>query len=46
MPRSMQAETERDRRNLGLEAPRFRAVKALAPIAGQQACAAVVKQRE
>ncbi len=41
-----QAEAERDRRNLGLEAPRFRAVKALAPIAGQQACAAVVKQRE
>jgi hypothetical protein len=41
-----QAEAERDRRNHGLNAPRFRAVKALAPIASQQACAAVVKQRE
>ena len=41
-----QAEAERDQRNLGLEAPRFRAVRTLAPIAGQQACAAVVKQRE
>jgi RNA 3'-terminal phosphate cyclase len=42
-----QAEAERDRRNGGLTPPRFRAVRALAPIAGgQQACAAVVKQRE
>jgi hypothetical protein len=40
-----QAETERDRRNRGLNAPRFRAVKALAPIASQHACAAVVKQQ-
>lgn len=41
-----QAEAERDRRNRGLATPRFRAVRALAPIASQQACAAVVKQRE
>jgi hypothetical protein len=40
-----QAEAERDRRNGGLTPPRFRAVRALAPIAGQQACAAVVKQQ-
>ena len=40
-----QAEAERDRRNDGLGAPRFRAVRALAPIASQQACAAVVKQQ-
>jgi hypothetical protein len=40
-----QAETERDQRNRGLGAPRFRAIKALAPIASQQACAAVVKQQ-
>jgi hypothetical protein len=40
-----QAETERDRRNRGLAAPRFRAVKALAPIASQHACAAVVRQQ-
>ena len=41
-----QAETERDLRNKGLKAPRFRAIKALAPIASAQACAAVVMQRE
>ncbi len=37
-----QAEAERDQRNKGLKAPRFRAVKALEPIACAQACAAVV----
>lgn len=42
-----QAETERDRRNQGLRAPRFRAMRMLAPIASAQACAAsVVMQRE
>ena len=41
----LQAETERDRRNAGLQSPRFRAVRALAPIASQQACAAVVMQQ-
>jgi hypothetical protein len=41
----LQAETERDRRNLGLSAPRFRALRALAPIASQHACAAVVRQQ-
>jgi hypothetical protein len=41
-----QAEAERDRRNNGLSAPRFRAIRTLAPIASQQACAAVVMQRE
>ena len=40
-----QAEAERDRRNSGLDAPRFRAVRTLAPIASQHACAAVVKQQ-
>jgi hypothetical protein len=37
-----QAEAECSRRNRGLKAPRFRAVKALEPIASAQACAAVV----
>lgn len=37
-----QAEAECSRRNQGLKAPRFRAVKALAPIASAHACAAVV----
>ncbi len=37
-----QAEAERDKRNKGLKAPRFRAVKALEPIASAHACAAVV----
>ena len=37
-----QAEAERDQRNKGLKAPRFRAIKALEPIASAHACAAVV----
>jgi len=37
-----QAEAECDKRNKGLKVPRFRAVKALEPIASAQACAAVV----
>jgi hypothetical protein len=37
-----QAEAECSRRNSGLKSPRFRAVKALEPIASAQACAAVV----
>jgi hypothetical protein len=41
-----QAEAERDRRNEGLQAPRYRAIKALAPIASAQACSAVVKQAQ
>jgi hypothetical protein len=40
-----QAEMERDRCNEGLQTPRFCALKALAPIASQQACAAVVTQQ-
>jgi hypothetical protein len=37
-----QAEAECHKRNEGLKLPRFRAVKALAPIPSAQACAAVV----
>jgi hypothetical protein len=37
-----QAEAERDKRNQGLRAPRYRALKALAPVAGTQGCAASV----
>lgn len=37
-----QAEAECSQRNRGLQAPRFRAIKALEPIASAQACAANV----
>ena len=37
-----QAEAECSKRNQGLRVPRFRAVKALEPIASAQACSAVV----
>ena len=37
-----QAEAECSQRNKGLKAPRFKAFKALAPIASAHACAAVV----
>jgi len=40
-----QAEAERDQRNKGLRAPRFSAIRALAPTAGALACAAVVTHR-
>ena len=40
-----QAEAERDSRNKGLTAPRFSAIKALAPAAGAQGCGAVLMQR-
>lgn len=40
-----QAEAECTKRNKGLKAPRYQAVKALAPIASAQACAAVVTHR-
>jgi hypothetical protein len=40
-----QAEAERDKRNKGLRAPRYRALKALAPTAGALACAAVVTHK-
>jgi hypothetical protein len=36
-----QAEAERDERNRGLRAPRYSAIKALAPVAGVPGCAAV-----
>lgn len=39
-----QAEAERDKRNDGLCAPRYRAIKTLAPAAGAQGCGAVLKQ--
>jgi hypothetical protein len=35
-----EAEIERDKRNKGLGRPRYRAIKALAPVAGAQGCAA------
>jgi len=41
-----QAEAERDKRNEGLRAPRYRAVKALSPTAGALACAAVVTHKQ
>ena len=37
-----QAEAECSKRNKGLKAPRFRALKALEPIASAHACTAVV----
>jgi hypothetical protein len=40
-----QAEAERDKRNQGLRAPRYRAVRALNPTAGALACAAVVTHK-
>ena len=40
-----QAEAERDQRNRGLQAPRYRALKALAPTAGALACAATVMHK-
>ena len=40
-----QAEAERDKRNKGLRAHRYRAVKALAPAAGAQGCGAVLMHR-
>ena len=39
-----QAEAERDKRNQGRCSPRYRAVKALAPVAGTQGCATGVMQ--
>jgi hypothetical protein len=39
-----QAEAERDSRNQGLAAPRYSAVKSLAPAAGAQGCGAVLMQ--
>jgi hypothetical protein len=38
-----QAEAERDERNRGLCAPRYSAIKTLAPAAGAQGCGAVLK---
>ena len=35
-----EAEVERDKRNLGLRQPRYRALRALAPVAGAQGCVA------
>ena len=40
------AEAECDKRNRGLKTPRFRAFKALEPIASAHACAAVVMHRQ
>ena len=40
-----QAEAERDHRNRGLEAPRYSAVRALAPAAGAQGCGAVLMHK-
>jgi hypothetical protein len=40
-----QAETERDSRNKGLTAPRYSAIKALAPAAGAQGCGAVLMRQ-
>lgn len=37
-----EAEVERDRRNQGLKSPRYSAMRAFAPIAGAQGCAAAV----
>jgi len=39
-----QAEAERDIRNKGLAAPRYSALKSLAPAAGAQGCGAVLMQ--
>jgi len=35
-----EAEVERDKRNQGLRQPRYRAIKALAPVAGAHGCVA------
>jgi len=35
-----EAEAERDKRNRGLRQPRYRAIRALAPVAGAQGCVA------
>jgi hypothetical protein len=40
-----QAEAERDNRNKGLAAPRYRAIKALNPAAGAQGCGAVLMHK-
>jgi hypothetical protein len=40
-----QAEAERDQRNRGLRAPRYSAIKALAPAAGAQGCGAVLMHK-
>jgi hypothetical protein len=40
-----QAEAERDSRNKGLTAPRYSAIKALAPAAGAQGCGAVLMHK-
>lgn len=40
-----QAEAERDSLNKGLTAPRYSAVRALAPAAGAQGCAAALMHR-
>jgi hypothetical protein len=43
-PTQGQAEAERDKRNSGLGAPRYSAIKTLVPAAGAQGCGAVLKQ--
>jgi hypothetical protein len=40
-----QAEAERDHLNRGLAAPRYRAVRTLAPAAGAQGCGAVLMHK-
>lgn len=40
-----QAEAERDKRNKGLQSPRFNAIKTLTPTAGALACKAVVTHK-
>jgi hypothetical protein len=40
-----QAEAERDHRNRGLPAPRYSAVRTLAPAAGAQGCGAVLMHK-
>ena len=40
-----QAEAERDSRNKGLTAPRYSAIRALAPAAGAQGCGAVLMHK-
>jgi len=42
----LQAETERDKRNHGLRAPRYSAIKTLTPIASAQGCTAQVLHKQ
>lgn len=41
-----QAEAERDKRNQGLRAPRYSAIKTLTPIASAQGCAAQILHKQ